>query len=62
MVQDFLTLFTHTTPIYHYDVMLAKIIHSEKKKIKKQKFLKGTLVLQMLFQGKEESTLGRRTF
>lgn len=28
-IQDFPTLFTHTIPIYHYDVTLAKMIQSD---------------------------------
>jgi hypothetical protein len=63
MICGFPTLFTHTTPIYQYDVMLAEIIWSENfsreaVQLKKNN-LKEALILQMLFQEKGESTLGK---
>jgi hypothetical protein len=63
MICSFPTLSTHTTPIYHYDVTLAKfskvrIFSREAIQVKKAN-LKEALVLQMLFQEKGESTLGR---
>lgn len=58
MIRDFPTLFTHTTPIYHDNVTLAEIIQSEnflREAVQAKKTnLKGALILQMLFQGKEE--------
>jgi hypothetical protein len=66
MIQGFLIIFTHIVPIYHYDLRLAKIIQNES--FPKGSFvseegqpLKGVFILQMLFQGKRESPLGRRT-
>jgi hypothetical protein len=67
MIRSFPTIFTNTTPIHHYYVMLVEIIQggdfsqgSGPREGKKKVILKGTLVLQMLFQG-EESMLGTRT-
>jgi hypothetical protein len=63
MICSFPTLSTHTTPIYHPDVTLAKfskvrIFSREAIQVKKAN-LKEALVLQMLFREKGESTLGR---
>jgi hypothetical protein len=64
MIQGFLTSFTRRIPIYHYDVRLAEIIQSESCPkgsclSEEGQPLKGVFILQMLFQGKMESPLGR---